>query len=115
MNAAVNERIPRKEWALFCRRFARDHKGSRITVDLPLFGNRGTCVLVNHVPLENIAALRDGKNVEIAITAGDENRRLVHRVRNPEVLQLARTGEGDRPGLEFLGANGQKMILRLEA
>jgi hypothetical protein len=104
--------IDRQEWAAFCGRFSRQHRGGRVTLET-VAPNGETQVVAHELPLQGITLDKDGHELEISVTVGgDGGEQLTHVIALPARVLFRETEAGAHEGLDFESTDGQVTRIR---
>jgi hypothetical protein len=104
--------IPLDEWAAFCGRFSRQHRGGRVTLETAAPGGNNRPV-ATELPLQGIVLDRAGGQAELSITLGEaDGRQLTHTIAAPARVLYLETETGAQVGMDIEAADGQTARLR---
>jgi hypothetical protein len=104
--------IARQEWAEFCERFSRQHRGGRVTLE-SVAPNGDTQVVARELPLQGITLDKAGGQAEIVVTLGqDSGEQLTHTIAAPAQILFWETQAGAHEGLDIESADGQVTRIR---
>jgi hypothetical protein len=104
--------ITRQEWAEFCERFSRQHRGGRVTLE-SVASSGETRVVAHELPLQGITLDKASGQAEIVVTVGkDSGEQLTHAIAAPDHLLFWETEAGAHEGLDIESADGQVTRIR---
>jgi hypothetical protein len=104
--------IARQEWAEFCERFSRQHRGGRVTLE-SVAPDGATQVVAHELPLQGITLDKADGQVEISVTLGkDSGEQLTHAIAAPAHVIFRETEAGAHEGLDIESADGQVTRIR---
>ena len=105
--------IDRHEWAEFCERFSRQHRGGRVTLE-SVAPNSDTRVVAHELPLQGITLDKAGSHqAEVVVTVGQDNgEQLTHAIAAPAKILFWETEAGAHEGLDIESADGQVTRIR---
>jgi hypothetical protein len=112
---ATSQEIPRDQWIRFLDRFAREHQGWSVRVEV-LDLELGAQVEVSGLPLQGMSADDRGSEHDISITVGDaRNPVLTHMIPGAQRLWVQSSGRGADAALEIESSDGSRTLVRLQA
>jgi hypothetical protein len=117
--------VPREYWSRFCERFSRQHRGwmvtmglfdtERLDTDSPATAEAPR-ILGSDVILQGVAAVQNGRGIDLSITAADERDRLARiLLHSPVRLRFERASSGAHQGLRIDTATGQTLLIHFRA
>jgi hypothetical protein len=110
---ATSQEIPREQWVRFLDRFAKEHRGWQVRVEI-LDRELGAQVQVESMPLQGIAADDKGSEHDISITVGEgQNPALTHLIPGAQHLWLLSSGRGGDATLEIESSDQARTLVRL--
>jgi hypothetical protein len=108
----ASHQIPLDEWAGFCDRFSRQHRGGRVTLEAAAPEGNSRPV-ATEMPLQGIVLDRAGGRAEMTITVGEASGpQLTHTIAAPARVMFLETETGAQVGMDIEAADGQTARLR---